>query len=445
MNSGLLLAVAGIILFVIFIFSLFRMFKSPNKQEENRNSKLLESEKEFIKLQQKNEFLETQNRESQQAIADLKSKEKELYTENITLKTKLMESDKLKEESLRNFKEISAKILEEQGSQNNIKLDTILKPFKEDLKRYEEELQKYYKDENNQRIKLETRMEEMNKATYILHQEAQNLTQALKGSNKTIGNWGELQLYRLLDLSGLERDVDYRVEATYQSETETDTGGFKKNRFDVIIDLPNNNHIIIDAKTSLESYQQYMNSEDINDKEQYLQSFITSTKTHIKELSNKEYYKSKNVNSVSFVILFMPIESSYFTLTMKETQIHEDAWKSNVIISTSHTLMAILKSVGYLKMKDKQQANFEKIINECSSMLDKFEGFYKNFQEIEKSINKLQDTYNTAKGQLKTGRGNLISRVEKINQQSDALSKQESASILGAVDTIKNLGLESKK
>jgi DNA recombination protein RmuC len=290
---------------------------------------------------------------------------------------------------------------------NRKKLDEILQPLKENIHRFEEKVEKKFIDETKQRSQLVEQLQALKSLNENLSKEASNLTEALKGSNKMQGNWGELILERILEDSGLIKDEEYFTQYTDKNQDD------KQIKPDIVVKLPEDKHIIIDAKVSLVAYEKYISAESEEARNKYLKQHIESVKQHIKGLSEKDYFSAKNLNSPEFVLLFIPIESSFSLAIRADQELFKYAWDRKIIIVSPTTLLATLRTIASVWKHEKQTRNAIQIAEEAGKLYDKFVGFVEDLEKIEKNIDSAKKSYNDAYTKLK-GRGGLVSRTEKL-------------------------------
>lgn len=258
--------------------------------------------------------------------------------------------------------------------------------------------------------------------------ETQNLTRALKGDNKKQGNWGEMILERVLERSGLLKDQEYRIQASMLS---TDGSRFQP---DVIIDLPDNKHLIIDSKVSLIAYSRLVECEEEGDKDLYLKQHLSSLRTHISDLSGKNYSDLYKINSPDFVMLFIPIESCFSVAVQKDAELFNYAWDKRVVIVSPSTLLATLRTIASIWKQERQNRNVMEIARLSGEMYDKFVGFAGDMESIGRSIKLSNDAYDKALNKLSTGRGNLAVTAEKIKNLGAKAGKQIDLKYLNGVE-----------
>lgn len=365
--------------------------------------------------------------------ADLEQKNSELISENARLtnayqniETKLKEQKdeiaQLQEKFTTEFSLIANKLLKQNATDfaqaNEKRLSEILTPLKDNIKQFEKKVDDTYEKELKDRTSLIEQIKSLEKLNLQMSEEAQNLTKALKGDNKTQGNWGELILEKVLESSGLVKDVEYAT----QYSTITDEGN--RVQPDVIINLPEEKHIIVDSKVSLVAYQNYINAENDAERDVHLKNHVLSVKTHIKGLSEKHYVTAKGIDTPDFVLLFMPIESSFGLAMKADNELYQYAWDRKVVIVTPSTLLATLRTVASLWKQEKQTANAIEIARQAGALHDKFVGFLEDMEKIKRGIDSSSDAYEKAFNKLKSGRGNLIDATKKLENLGAKTKKQ---------------------
>jgi len=328
------------------------------------------------------------------------------------------------------FENIAGKLLEEKSAkfteQNRVSMDIILNPFKEHIKSFEEKVEKVYKSESDERNVLKGVISQLMDQTKQIQEDASNLTRALKGDSKKQGNWGEVILERILERSGLVKDREYRI----QTSLNTDEGS--RVQPDVIIDLPDDKHIVIDAKVSLVAYERLVAADNEADRELHRKQHLISVKTHIQGLSGKNYQGLNQLNSPDFVLLFMPIESSFGIAVQQDAELFNYAWDRKVVIVSPSTLLATLRTIASIWKQERQNRNVLEIARLSGTMYDKFVGFLTDMESIGRNIKQSQDAYDKALNKLSSGAGNLSSTSEKIKKLGAKATKQIDTKFLDA-------------
>jgi DNA recombination protein RmuC len=327
------------------------------------------------------------------------------------------------------FQNVANKLLDEKSQKfvetNRTNLDILLNPLKENIKAFEEKVDKVYNMEAAERNTLKgviTQLMELNK---LISNEAQNLTKALKGDNKKQGNWGEVILERVLERSGLVRDREYRMQASLN--------GLDGSRLqpDVIIDLPDEKHLIIDSKVSLIAYERLVNCETEDERKLYSKAHVESIRGHVANLSSKNYHDLHQVNSPDFVLLFIPIESSFSFAVQTDSELFSDAWDKRVVIVSPSTLLATLRTIASIWKQERQNRNVLEIARLSGAMYDKFVGFVGDMEGIGKNIKLSQTAYDNAFNKLVEGNGNLTKTAEKIKGLGAKANKQLDQKYIG--------------
>ncbi len=373
-------------------------------------SQELEREKTFLKTQlnSKLEEIETQKK----MIADMQS--------SLT----------------KDFEIIATKLLEEKSQKftehNRTSLDIILNPLKDKIKSFEDKVESAYRAEAAERNTLKGSIEELMKLNKQISDEANNLSTALKGNTKQQGNWGEFVLEKILESSGLIEGENYVLQGEGMGLVDNEGNRFQP---DVIINLPDDKHVIIDSKVSLIAYEKLVSSNDAESREKFIKEHITSLKNHVLNLSNKNYQDLIGIKSPDFVLLFVPIESSFSIATQHDKDLFEYAWSRKIVIVTPSTLLATLKTIASIWKQEKQTKNALEIARQAGTLYDKFVGFIEDLKKIGEQLNKTQQTYNEAYSKLHTGKGNLTSGVESLKRLGAKAKKQIDKNLLSEDDT----------
>ncbi|RWY52312.1 DNA recombination protein RmuC [Mucilaginibacter gilvus] len=327
------------------------------------------------------------------------------------------------------FENIAEKLLKEKSREftdvNKLSIDTILNPLKENIKSFEEKVEKVYKAESDERNVLKGEISKLMDLNKLISTEASNLTKALKGDNKKQGNWGEVILEKVLERSGLVNGREYRTQA---SLNHADGNRLQP---DVIIDLPDEKHLIIDSKVSLIAYERLVNCETEEERRLFSKAHIESIRAHVHGLSSKNYHDLYQVNSPDFVLLFVPIESSFSFAVQLDADLFSDAWDKRVVIVSPSTLLATLRTIASIWKQERQNRNVLEIARLSGEMYDKFVGFVGDMEGIGKNIKQSQDSYEKAINKLTDGRGNLTVTAEKIKKLGAKANKQIDVKYIG--------------
>ncbi len=315
------------------------------------------------------------------------------------------------------FEALAAKIFDEKSSrfseQSLKNLNILLDPFKERLKDFEKKVDESYSTERTERGTLRGEISKLIELNVKMSSETHNLTKALKGDNKTMGNWGELILENILDRSGLRRGEEYILQGT-DLGLKNELG--QSIRPDVIINLPEGKHIIIDAKVTLTAYEAYVNSERPEQKEVFGKQHLDSLKRHIDGLSAKKYSSADKLISPDFVILFLPIEPAFALAFKLKPDLLEYSWERNIAIVSPTTLLTTLKTVSALWKTERQQRNAMEIARRGGALYDKFASLVEDLQELGEKIESTQKTHALVMNKISQGNGNLLRQVDLLKE-----------------------------
>ncbi|MCE1168402.1 MAG: DNA recombination protein RmuC [Sphingobacteriia bacterium] len=323
---------------------------------------------------------------------------------NELLKSKEAMSEQFRLEASRIFSEGNKIANREQQEEIN----RILQPFKEKIEQLNKVIDQQRTEGFKQHYDLAMTIKNLAELNKSLGEEAAALTKALKGDNKAQGNWGEVVLERVLELAGLTKEQEFKIQDTLQSDDGTIY------RPDVIVYLPEGKHIIIDSKVSLLAWDRFINSTDDTARTIALNEHIDSIKRHLKNLGEKSYSSKGSLNTPDFVILFMPIESAWITALQNAPTLFATAWEQKVVITGPATLLATLRTVSSVWKLQQQQQNAREIARQAGLLYDKLASFTDELQKIGESIDKSKSRWQTAWNALSIGRGNLLSRAERL-------------------------------
>ncbi|HRY33600.1 MAG TPA: DNA recombination protein RmuC [Bacteroidales bacterium] len=353
-------------------------------------SKNLEMSNELVKGREAARYLEQRLEEQKVEIQQLRTSLQQEF-ENI--------ANRLFKTHSKDFSEASTK-----------NLNDLLNPLKERIQQFEQKVHEAYDKEMREKISLKEEVKQLFMLNQRISEEASNLTKALKGDVKKMGNWGEVMLERILEQSGLEKGSMYQTQVS-----STDEDG-RRYQPDVVVYLPDKKHIIIDAKVSLLAYEKYTNADTEEERRQYIKEHLNSVYTHVKLLSSKNYQAKADYNSPDFVLLFIPVEASFSAAIREDAQVFDVAWENKIVIVSPSTLLATLKTIQSIWKQENQNRNAMEIARQGAGLFDKFVGFLEDLQKVGKSLNDTQKAYEDAVSKLHTGKGNLVSRVQHLQK-----------------------------
>ena len=343
------------------------------------------------------------------------NKEQEKAGEKLTV---LLEA---KKELSDQFSTLANQILEEKSArfaeQNKASLDQLLLPLKEQLTGFRSTVERVYVEEGKERSALAEQVKQLHLLNTQLSADATGLTNALKGSSQRQGSWGEMVLERILESSGLRKDHEYRVQ-----ESVTGPEG-NRDRPDVVINLPEGKHLVIDSKNSLLDYNDHVNGQTEAEREQAAGRHILSIRTHINGLSKKDYRSLHSLNTVDFVIMFIPIEPAFMLAIGRDPNLFTHAWDKNVLLVSPSTLLFVIRTVSLLWKQEQQRSQWQEIALQGGKLYDKFSDFVGDLSKLGDQLRLTQKTYDAAFNKLKDGRGNLIISAEKLHRMGLKVKK----------------------
>lgn len=347
-----------------------------------------------------------------QLKADKLVLEEKLSNQKSSFESQLKLVQDAKQSLSQEFENLANRIFDEKhtkfSEQSKQALETSLSPLRRDLGDFRKQVSTAYDKENTDRNRLAGQISELQKQTLKISSDASNLANALKGDNKQQGNWGEFVLEKLLDDSGLTKGREYETQVALKDEE-----GNRRNP-DVIIRLPEGKDIIIDAKASLTDYERYFHAEDEQSQQLCLKQHLNSLRSHIKGLNVKNYEQLENVNSLDFVLIFIPVESAFMLALDNDPDIMREAYDKSIILVSPSTLMVTLRTIKNLWRYADQNINAQQIAEKAGALYDLFVLHVEALEDIGKHLDKSKDAYETAFKRLSTGRGNLVKRSEEL-------------------------------
>ncbi len=362
-------------------------------------------------------------------IARLQS---ELGAEREKFAEKLSLLEGAREQMSLQFKELASEILEDKSRRftdsNQENISRILKPLQEKIQQFEKRVEETYDRESKERFSLAREIRNLQDLNTRLSEDAVNLTNALKGDNKAQGTWGEMILESILEKSGLVRGREYEVQVNLKSSDGS------RNQPDVVVHMPESKDIIIDAKVSLKAYEAFCSEVDSDKKSELLKQHIQSVRSHVKQLAAKDYQNLPGVNTLDFILLFMPVEAAFSVAAQQDTDLFINAFEKNIIIVGPSTLLTTLRTVQNIWRMAQQNQNALEIGRRAGALYDKFVGFVNDLEDIGGKIDATRKSYDQAHNKLLTGRGNIIGRVEKLKSLGARTSRQHSREVLQAAD-----------
>jgi len=405
----------------------------PKEKAEELESKIKALELEIVQKTEKISNLESDVTETQKTLSGKQKTEIELReqlareeTERISSERRIQEQreefNKVKEQLKVDFQNLANSILEEKTTkftqQNKENLDNLLKPLGEKITEFKTKVEQTHETQTRDGVALRQQIKQLTELNVKMSEEANNLTNALKGQSKTMGNWGELVLETILENSGLKKGEEYLIRESFKK----DNGG--RLQPDVVINLPDKKHLVIDSKVSLVAYERFCSAtEDGEDKEKHLKDHIHSIRSHVSSLTQKNYQDLYQISAPDFVMMFVPLDPALIIALQNDRKLFIESFEMGIFLVCPATLLFALRTIATLWKREKQNANAMEIARRGGALYDKFVGFYKQLENLGNCIKKTQECYDDSINKLKTGRGNLIRQVEIIRTLGARTSK----------------------
>jgi DNA recombination protein RmuC len=402
-------------------FLIAKFILKPNQEGEE---KALAEVRGLLELQIANLKAELNEWQSkfEKASRELSSSENEVKNLAIKLSEQKAELLTIQTQMQKDFALLADKILDEKSQKfiekNDQQLKGILDPLKERLKQYEDRVDITHRETERERSAMKQQLKMLTDMNAKMSQEALNLTRALKGDTKSQGNWGEMILEKILEKSGLEKGREYDVQQNFTSETG------QRSMPDVIIRLPEGKNLIIDSKVSLVAYEKYMSIDNDTEREMILKEHVLSLRNHVKNLSSKSYHQLYNIKSPDFVLLFVPIESAFALAVTASNDLYNEAFDKNIIIVSTSTLLATLRTIANVWKQEYQSQNAMEIARQGADLYEKFVAFTEDLIAVGKKMDDSKKAYSDAMNKLTDGRGNLVNRAENMKKLGLKVDKQ---------------------
>lgn len=389
--------------------------------EERANNLMREKTRLEVALNEEREKNQNLTRSVSVSATERKNLEEKLTSQK-------QELEELQKKFTQEFENIASKILKENTkeftSSNQKNMSDIMGPIKEKLILFEKKVEETYDKELRDKISLKEEVKKLYDLNTRISDEANNLTKALKGDVKKQGNWGEVVLERILERSGLSKGEEYQREVVMQNSEGQSI------RPDVIIKLPENKHVIVDSKVSLIAYERFVNTTNNIEAEKFQKEHIVSLKAHVKELADKHYQSSESLDSPDFVLMFVPIESSFAMAVQYDQELFSYAWEKKIVIVSPSTLLATLRTIASIWKQEHQNRNVLEIARQGGALYDKFVGFVDDMQNLGRQMETTKKTYSAAMNKLSDGKGNLVRNAEKIRELGAKVKKKLPQSLI---------------
>lgn len=393
----------------------FELEKEKSLLADRHQSLLREKQELLVQLQQLRQENALQSQQLARDEADFANLQEKLDVQK-------KEMEQLQQKFTTEFENIASKILRQNtqdfSATNQKSITEMLLPLKEKIQLFEKKVEDTYEKGLKDQTDLKAELKKLADLNLRISDEANNLTRALKGDVKKQGNWGEVILERILERSGLTEGREYRKQESIVAENG------QRYQPDIVIHLPDQKHIVVDSKVSLVAYERLINAENEAERQAFVKEHLLSVRTHIKLLSEKHYQHSPLFNSPDFVLLFVPIESSFSLAVQEDQELFTYAWDNKIVIVSPSTLLATLRTIASIWQQENQTRNSIEIARQSGALYDKFVAFITDMETMGRSLESARKSYDQAVNKLYVGNGNLVRRAENIRKLGAKTSKE---------------------
>jgi DNA recombination protein RmuC len=438
MDSEILLILGGILLVVLILLTL---------RQQNNNGMQFPDKDLFVSkdlysalFQQHEQLREEMSRnedELRSALSQLAAREQQIFHLEQSMQHQKAEVEQLQARFKTEFENIANRLLEEKSQrfteQNARNLQSVLLPLKDKIKEFEENVDRKFLEETREKTSLREELKQLQSLNQQLSADAHNLTSALKGQSKVQGDWGEFQLETLLEKSGLQKGVHFLPQATFRDED----GAAK--RPDFIIQLPDNKQLIVDSKVSLSAFERFYNADDPSQRDQHLRAHVASLRAHVENLSKTNYQSLYQINSPDYLILFVPLDSALNTAAQADPKLYTDALDRNIVIVSTSTLLATMRTVAHLWKQEKQSKSVLEIARQSGLLYDKFVAFVEDLRNIGSRLDMARNSYDEAMNKLVNASrpgDTLVGKAQKIRDLGARSTKNLPPDFLAEVEDL---------
>lgn len=383
----------------------------------------------FEQLRVHYELLQKSFEKQEESHALLSKRNEDLVALNNSLhlqvhetKIKVDEQKKHRDELKKEFTHLASKVFEGNSKEftklSGENLSALIKPMESQISDFKKQINTLYSEESKDRAMLKQEIISLKELNHQISQDAINLTKALKGEKKQQGIWGEMILEKVLESSGLRKGEEYTREVALKNYEG------KTYRPDVLVHLPDDRDLIIDAKTSLNAYEKFISADTSELKEVYLAEHIKATRHHIKDLAEKNYEKLLGINTLDFIFMFVPIEGALALALEKDPSLYDDAFKRHILLVGPTTLLIGLRAIENVWKYEKQTQNAKEIASRAGALYDKFVNFSEDMVKLSRQFDTLQGSFESAKKRLSEGKGNIVRQVEQLKEMGAKTTKK---------------------
>ena len=416
MNPNLMLGLAALggAVFAALLVLLFERRRSAGREAElvAQKQALAEPLAQVPLLREQLETSQRRLQDSESRLQQLASDKARLEERLAGQEEKLTFAEKSREQLKQEFENLSARIFEQRGKQLQEQqqqgLDGMLKPFREQLADFRRRVDQIHSDETRAQASLIEQLGQLRSLNQQMHEDARNLTDALKGQVKTQGNWGEMILERVLESSGLTRGREYETQVTLKD----DSG--QRRLPDAIVHLPENKDVVIDAKVSLVAYERLSSASTSEEREQALRDHLMSLRSHIKGLDIKDYSGLEGIRSLDFVLLFIPIEGAFMVAMEQDSSLYTDAFARNIVLVSPTTLLVTLRTIQNIWRYEYQNRNALDIADRAGKICDQVSLVTESLDDVGDKLAKATSSWEQTRKRLTTGNGNLLRQAHQL-------------------------------
>lgn len=416
MNLYLMLALAllsGAALAALLVFIVERQRQARQQSQWQEKAWALESRTaRLAPLEEQLQAEQKARRESDDRAGELAAQKARLEERLAGQEDKLTFSEQNRQQLKQEFENLSAKIFEKRGQQIREQqqqgLDSLLKPFRQQLSDFRRRVDQIHSDESRAQASLIEQLGQLKSLNQQMHQDARNLTEALKGQVKTQGNWGEMILERVLESSGLSKGREYQTQVTLKDEHG------QKRLPDAIVHLPEGKDVVVDAKVSLVAYERLASAQTTEQRDQALADHLTSLRSHIKDLDAKDYSGLQGIRSLDFVLLFIPIEGAFMAAMERDSGLYSEAFERNIVLVSPTTLLVTLRTIQNIWRYEYQNRNALEIASRAGRICDQVALIDDSMGDLGQRLGRAQDAFETTRKRLRSGQGNLYRQAEML-------------------------------
>lgn len=419
------------------VFEEQKQARSQQMLDQKRLGQLSQQVERISHLEHEKQQWQHQYQQANQLAAELKtqleSQAARFEQEQIASQEKLELLESAEQRLQNQFENLANKIFEQKHEKFNqtskAGLDSLLSPLKEQIEGFKRQVTDQYVKEGQERASLKTEIMGLKELNLQITQDAAALTKALKGDNKTQGNWGEVVLERILKESGLREGHEFDTQVALKNATG------KSYQPDVVVHLPNDKDVVIDSKVSLAAYERYFNQQD-NEllRANHLKDHVNSLRSHIKELGKKDYQDLQGLRSLDYVLLFIPIESAFLLAADHAPDLLKLAFDNNIMLVSPTNLLVALRTINNIWQYEYQNQNAQLIAEHAAKLYDKFHGFITDMDKVGKAIESSQKNFDSAMNKLTSGKGNLVRQVEQFRKLGVQTNKKLDKQLLDNMD-----------